>query len=113
MFAGEPGAGAITICLTGPSDDEQSMLDAQHIAAWDPARVLAEVAAKRAILDLHAQMECVNCADAGRGTGTSCLTCHHGGEAGTPFYDGTCLTVRILAQPFVGHPDFSEDWRQP
>lgn len=36
MFAGEPGAGAITICLTGPSDDEQSMLDPRALATAKP-----------------------------------------------------------------------------
>lgn len=91
--------------------DDLTPQDAAHIARWDPTRVLAEVAAKRAILAQHAQTECVNCADAGRGTGTSCRTCHHDGEPGGPtYYDGTCGTVRAMAQPYATHPDFDPVW---
>jgi hypothetical protein len=40
------------IAATGPADDQQSMADARHIARHDPARVLAEVAAKRDVIRL-------------------------------------------------------------
>lgn len=43
----------IGVAATGPSDNPQSMADAAHIAHWDPARVLAECAAKREIIRLH------------------------------------------------------------
>jgi hypothetical protein len=57
-FAGEEfvGAGArpevACIAATGPGDDPQSMADAAHIARHDPARVLREVAALRALVDM-------------------------------------------------------------
>lgn len=41
------------VAATGPSDDLQSMADADHIARHDPARVLAECAAKRALIAAH------------------------------------------------------------
>jgi hypothetical protein len=40
------------IAATGPSNDPQSMADAGHIARHDPEHVLADVAAKRALLAL-------------------------------------------------------------
>lgn len=51
VFTGPAGPAATTIASTGPCDDPPSMSDARFIAAHDPARVLAEVKAKRAILD--------------------------------------------------------------
>lgn len=51
VFAGPTGARAITIASTGPEDDPQSMMDARHIARFDPARILAECKAKRAIVE--------------------------------------------------------------
>jgi hypothetical protein len=59
-----------------------------HIAAWDPARVLAEVKAKRAILD--------DCAE------------YDGSEMAT---DG--LSVRVveaMAQPYAGRDGWQHEW---
>lgn len=50
VFAGAAGDDATCIAETGESDDPQSMRDAEHIALHDPARVLAEVKAKRLML---------------------------------------------------------------
>ncbi|MGZ4621477.1 MAG: DUF6221 family protein [Blastococcus sp.] len=60
-FDGEEFVGAgpedETTCVaaTGPSDEPQSMADAAHIARWDPARVLAECAAKRRIVEIESR----------------------------------------------------------
>lgn len=68
---------------------------AQHIARWDPARALAEVAARRAIVD-YAQ------------------TCEqqwqlHVGEAySTAEYAATHRTVRYLATVYAEHPDYAK-----
>ena len=51
VFAGPRGAKAVTIASTGPEDDRQSMMDARHIARFDPDRVLAECKAKREIVE--------------------------------------------------------------
>jgi hypothetical protein len=59
----------------------QFQTDADHIARWDPARVLADVQAKRQILE-HEDMW---------------------GE------DSTIL--QFLAQPFADHPDFDPSWK--
>jgi hypothetical protein len=78
---------------------------ATHIARWDPARVLAEVKAKRAILAEHAP------ADDGSGILFICRTCS---RRDLPEWYGEyvpCPTLRILAAPYAEHPDFDSDWR--
>jgi len=55
--------------------------NAEHIARHDPARVLAEVEAKRLLLTLH--KEC----------------------------DPSCYIVRVLALPYADLPGYQEAWR--
>lgn len=71
---------------------------AEHIARWDPARVLAEVEAKRRILDLH-------------GLDHECSTYDHHGEIDTCSWAiGYCSTLQVLAVPYSGHPDYNPAW---
>ena len=81
-------------------------LDYQGFAlVWDPARVLAEIAAKRAIIDAHPNVndgDCGTCVRAGWGYPT------HGGST---IEHWPCPTLRLLAAPFADHPDFDESWR--
>lgn len=76
-----------------------------HIARWDPARVLAEVEAKRRILDLHAESDFPYDPDsAGPGNYSwtpQCQGCYE---------DAPCLTVRLLAQPYAGRDGWREEW---
>lgn len=101
-FVGYGGPHPFTgaVCATGPASHAQSMADAAHIARHDPARVLAEIEAKRMLLDLHApgEMEYVD--------GDVCMACDVRGEE--PFYP--CKTLRLLARPFRDHPDFDQAW---
>ncbi|WP_063817094.1 DUF6221 family protein [Streptomyces hygroscopicus] len=62
----------------------------QHIARHDPARVLAEVDAKRRILHWHLDEEC-------------CSVCLDDVEG--------CPLFRALAAPYADHPDYREAWR--
>lgn len=66
---------------------------ATHINRWDPARVLAEVAAKRELLALHD--------DGGR----DCVTCGDAGVVGYP-----CPTARALVAPFASRAGFDPSW---
>jgi hypothetical protein len=86
---------------------------AAHIARWDPARVLAEVEAKRRILDLHApftqpygskHVQCGHCADLCHSR--SGLGCDDPVDAPWP-----CPTVRLLALPYADDPDYQQEWR--
>ncbi|MFD6275824.1 DUF6221 family protein [Streptomyces sp. NPDC060209] len=74
---------------------------AEHVARHDPARVLAEVNAKRRLLDLHAPgtQEYVD--------GDVCMSCTLTGDG--PYYP--CTTLRLLALPYANHPGYRDDWR--
>jgi hypothetical protein len=68
----------------------------------DPARVLAEVAAKRAIVDVCAE------ADA------KCPADDWPDEAGMEWAalsDQARYLLRLLAQPYAGRPGWQEEWR--
>lgn len=73
--------------------------DAEHIARHDPARVLADVAAKRAIVERHtpypdAGAPFAYCEDCG------CLDC-------SPV-DWPCANLRHLAAVYADHPDYRQ-----
>lgn len=65
----------------------------EHIARWDPARVLAEVEAKRRVLDL-----CAAIADT------------EIGRVGVESHDLAFGILDVLAQPYADHPDFDPMW---
>jgi hypothetical protein len=82
--------------------------EAEHIARYDPAHVLHEIACKRLILVDHTSMHtvvdgfCVE--EDGR--------CTHAGEAMCSWHGREdCPTVRALALVYAGHPDYREAWR--
>lgn len=81
---GYPETGPLLV--TSAKDHERVIVDetadvVMHIARHDPARVLADVAAKRQIIEL--------------------VIGAYAGYAVLP----------LLALPFDGHPDYREDWR--
>lgn len=66
----------------------------------DPARVLADVEAKRRIVGLHPSYG---------GYGERCATCQSEDDlAGDPW---PCPTLRALASVYADHPEFREEWR--
>lgn len=76
--------------------------NAEHMACWDPARVLAEVEAKRQILDevvpeIDGMDERIN------------------GEWGIgPIAEDDYASVpllKLLGLPYAGHPDYRQEWR--
>jgi len=69
---------------------------ARHIARHDPARVLAECAAKRHILDDHAPFY----------AGSDLC----GGHDGRHTLE-QCDLRRAMASVYADHPDFQEEWR--
>jgi hypothetical protein len=64
----------------------------EHIARHDPARALAEIAAKRAILATHDPVDPCDAHD-------------------VSLQSIPCDTVRHLAVVYAGHPDYDETWR--
>ena len=84
-------------------DSGQNEGTVRHIALHDPARVLREVEAKRAIVERHqlgSWHSHVLDADV-----KTCRAC------GTPDEDWPCPDLRLLALPYSDHPDYREDWR--
>lgn len=70
-----------------------------------PARVLAEVVAKRWIVEEHFNINDGDC--------STCVV----GQWGYPTNGGAvpqhfpCLTLRLLASVYADHPDYQEDWK--
>lgn len=97
-----------------------------HVLHWTPDRVIREVEAKRQILALHphtTQREEHTETEFRHSYGPHwekrlkhldefyCERCHI--EDGVIEGDGgrPCETLRLLALPYVDHPDFCEEWR--
>jgi Family of unknown function (DUF6221) len=70
-----------------------------HIARHDPARVLAEVEAKRRMLEAHYDYNGV------------CPRCFDFSNKPVPRELWPCETVRLLAPPYGDHPDYRQEWR--
>jgi hypothetical protein len=71
-------------------------------------RALAEVEAKRRIIELH-RPEVPPHADHKENPPLACATCgHQDGWADVP---SPCDTLRLLALPYADHPDYREEWK--
>ena len=79
--------------------NQVSSLAGEHIARWDPSRVLAECEAKRRIVDYREQCE----RDRDEAAEARDLF-----AARLLAFDAT---LRALALPYADHPDYDETWR--
>ncbi|MGW3992387.1 DUF6221 family protein [Amycolatopsis sp. NPDC004772] len=106
---------------TGFSGEEDQLAtanvetDALHIVRHAPARVLADVAAKRRLLQLHERVllehthPLVTDAHLTKERLAVCASC----EPPRQFrrtQSWPCPTLKVLALPFAGHPDYNESW---
>lgn len=73
---------------------------ANHIARHDPARVLADVAAKRKLVEFWS-LAYRNPKDAARFSGADWDRVRGGGQ----------WTLKLLALPYADHPDYHENWK--
>lgn len=78
--------------------------DAVHIARHHPKRVLADVTARRALLEDH--QEWTGWADDPNALPT-CTRCFDDAEDAAPY---PCLPVKALAAPYSDDPAFDPDW---
>jgi hypothetical protein len=89
--------------------------EGEHIAHWDPAHVLVEIDAKRRIIDLHGYTTAHGWVIGVDRTCTECATGYPGsGPADEGDFDPTpwpCPTLRLLALPYVDHPDYRDEWK--
>lgn len=74
-----------------------------------PARVLAEVEAKRQVLNAHPSTRDVVTVSPDGAHGFGCATCHQ--DEGVIVGDGWCVTLRALASVYASHPDYRAEWR--
>ena len=80
----------------GPGDHGTWPAGTEHFRRFDPAYVLADVEAKRRIVDLHTgEHECPR-------DGDNCGYWHE---------DEACTTLRLLALPYAEHPDYRQEWK--
>ena len=85
-----------------PTDKE-----AAHIARHDPARVLREVEAKRAIATMHQPYDCME------PKGQRCHRCasDKAYKSGAAIHEAwPCPTLRALAAAWSDHPDYRPEW---
>ncbi|MEU0589960.1 DUF6221 family protein [Streptomyces ardesiacus] len=90
-----PGAGVEA------ADSDQGRADAEHIAAWDPARVLREIDAKRQVIALHRELEDP------QEMQDYCATCEVTGK----YPEYPCKTLRLLALPYADRAGYRDEWR--
>lgn len=101
---GEPRESTVFSDPTGISVALGWRRDTQHIARWNPARVLAECKAKRRIIELHQPVPYESdpfedCPDA-----YACDECQQ--TAGTY----PCPTLRVLALPYRDREGYRREW---
>lgn len=77
------------------ADDAEARAD--HIARHDPARVLAEVDAKRQVLDRYENQAVL-------------LANHMGGILTKHLVQELRAVVQLLALPYASHPDYQPAW---
>lgn len=75
-------------------------------SVWPPERVLAEIEAKRRLLEPHAESDFPYDPD-GPGPGDYSWTA----RCNECYQDAPCLTVRLLALPYAGRDGWREEWR--
>jgi hypothetical protein len=78
-----------------------------YILRYGPERALHELAAKRAILDVHSPCYPVTYPEpSGQPTCAVCQTGLWDGEA----EDWPCATIRAIAAVYGDHPDYRKEW---
>lgn len=92
------GEGIASICVM---DSEQDRVTAEYIAHWDPARVLADCAAKRAVAEVLAKQAAACPPDDWPEDGEIMKA---------PLADNARHLLRRLVQPYSGHPHFHPSW---
>jgi hypothetical protein len=92
-------------------EDEAVAREVSRRWPWDPARVLADVEAKRAIVALHASAEVYGYRGGVEDACTECGSLTATSTAGDSDYaPWPCDTLRLLAQPYRDHADWRAEW---
>lgn len=70
-----------------------------------PAFILADIAAKRAIIEAHPMETWYTEAV------TGCTVCHEDYSWGPDLVEGPCPTLRHLGSVYSDHPDYDKSWK--
>ena len=89
-----------------PDPDPSGSCDYLHGVHYDSARVLAECAAKRAIIELHAPISLPGV----KGKEAGCPLCGNYERGYGWETAGPCGTLRALAAVYADHPDYQPEW---
>ena len=81
-----------------PFGERPSIAHTVHIALHDPARVLREVEAKRAIIREHEIRD------------SRCRVCTAIHEGRATRFRAPCWTLLFIADVYSDHPDYREEW---
>jgi len=85
---------------------------ADYLPHFNPYRVLAEVEAKRRIIDLHGESKYItNRYDCNICTDNGVTNDQDSGETFAEPEAWPCRTIRLLALPYSDHPDYQQEWR--
>lgn len=74
--------------------------DGEHIVRWEPARVLSDCEAKRTVLEQYQYLRDDYLDEEGPNAPNVDLE-----------LEQLAWVVRVLATPYIGHPDYREEWR--
>lgn len=111
------GEGIASICRM---DDEQDRATAEYIARHDPARALAEVEAKRHIIEQVSRWQHDDPDDGGYYCCPALRTEPLGDLGPESFGEENCTCgvrarrakiLRLLALPYADHPDYLAEWK--
>jgi hypothetical protein len=91
--------------VTSPWTSDERDDDLDHVIRHDPARVLREVTAKRAILTEHP----IRPADEPGDYSFGCERCYFNRDEGV-YGSGYCRTLKALAAVYSDHPDYRKEW---
>lgn len=114
--AADPEIGRAATIFFGPGAKaygEDEVAPYRFVVRFDPARVLAEVAAKRRILARHRPLAVAN-PGAVYADGSNADACHGCGDAEWDRYPipvGDCPELRDMAAVYADGPGYHESWR--
>lgn len=84
-----------------------------------PERMLADCEAKRGVVEIHRESRFTD-VTMGIADEAVCMVCHHVLDPGDNWDGGSlpmvqepfpCRTLRAVALPYAGHPEFREEWK--
>jgi hypothetical protein len=97
----DAGYGPLPVAWPVHYAEEIDSASAGHIIRHDPAAVLADIAAKRAILGLH----CTRSGTGGTWDTDPVAICNDCSDV------QPCMTLRLIASAYSGRPGYRDEWR--